>query len=221
MADANGWNWTDSKKLEDGTILHILRMDKSAVSEIMMARIWIALSTAKLLHIVWPGHVPTLRWLLDWATDANADGSPRNVVIGCLIQNGEKLDIAGFGTIATITFLGNIKEQPRFKAEVGFAFLPFAHRTMLPYQFAEMMIDWGFRTLNLQVLYGTTPKPNKMACRFAERVGFQVVGVLPVYGPWMKEDGTIEPCDYQSAVMTREQWGLAKNMIHAEDLVEV
>jgi RimJ/RimL family protein N-acetyltransferase len=128
------------------------------------------------------------------------------VVIGCLIQNGTGLKVAGFGTIATITPLGKVNDAPRFKCEVGFAFLPDVHRSTTPMDFAGMMIDWGFSSLNMEVMYGTTPKPNKLACRFAERVGFTVAGTLPLYGPWMGEDGQVGPCDYQVAALTREQW---------------
>jgi RimJ/RimL family protein N-acetyltransferase len=203
---AAAWDWTKSVQLEDGTKLHILRLGAGLISEYTLARIYLGLADAKLLQVVWPGEVPSLSWWMQWVAEKRLDGGPRNVVMAAYVQKGTELTIAGFGSIATITYLGLIGGEPRYKAECGFGFLPSTHKTRLPMEFGEMMLDYGFESLGIEVAYGTTPKPNKLACRFAERLGLEVVGVLPIYGPWMSENGLVTPCDYQVACLTREKW---------------
>jgi RimJ/RimL family protein N-acetyltransferase len=213
---ATAWNWTKSVQLEDGTKLHILRLRGGAVAEATLARIYLSLADAKLLQVVFPGEVPSLSWWLGWMSEKNPDGSSRNVILACFVQKGTELTIAGFGSIGTITLIGQIGGEPRFRSEVGFAFLPNFHKTRLPLEFADLMIDFCFEGLSNAVIYGTTPKPNILACRFAERVGLEVVGVLPLYGTWMKEDGSTFLCDCQVAALTRDKWESSQRVGAAE-----
>lgn len=212
------WNWTRSAQLEDGTRIHILRL-KNEPAEIVLAEAWLAFLKTNMIRTIWHGQKMTLRALIDWAMVKNVDGSDHNVVLGCFVQDKTGLHVAGLGFITTITKIG-WSAPALYKSEVGFGFLPFVHRTRLPVEFAEMMIDWGFETLNLAAMYGTTPTPNVLACRFAKRLGFSIIGVAPLYGSWTNEDGTIVPCDCQIEVMTREQWFASSKALEAE-LVEV
>jgi RimJ/RimL family protein N-acetyltransferase len=207
---AAAWNWTKSVQLEDGTKLHILRLQGGLIAEVTLAKIYIALAEAKLLQVVWPGGAVTLSWWMQWMSEKNADGTARNVILTCFVQKDASLEVVGFGSIGSITLLGWINGEPRYKSEVGFSFLPSVHRSRIPYEFGEMMADYAFEGLRNEVIYGTTPKRNVMACRYAERVGLKVLGVLPIYGPWTNEDGSMEPCDYQVAALTREQWEKAR-----------
>jgi RimJ/RimL family protein N-acetyltransferase len=209
---AAAWNWTKSVQLEDGTQLHILRLQGGVIAEVTLARIYLGLADAKLLQVVWPGEVPSLSWWMRWVSEKRPDGGPLNVILACFVQKGTELTIAGFGSIATITYLGQINGEPRYKSEVGQAFLPTVHKTRLPFEFADLMINYCFEALKNECIYGTTPKPNVLACRFAERVGLEVVGVLPVYGPWTHENGSVVPVDYQVACMTREQWAARQEL---------
>lgn len=84
------------------------------------------------------------------------------------------------------------------KAETGMAFIRGTKRTI---DFGLMMLKWAFEELDLDVAYGTTPAPNKLALRFREKLGFRTVGEAPLYTVY---DG--EPCSVIISAVTREQF---------------
>lgn len=70
----------------------------------------------------------------------------------------------------------------------------------------KLMLEWAFDTYQLDVVFGTTPIPNRAAVIFARRMGFEECGVLPCFAVWQGE-----PCSVMLTAMTRERWEALKN----------
>lgn len=206
-----GVEFDKSEQLPNGDMLYVLVLRDKAV-EIVMATIWLQLMSTGLLDVVWPGGIPSLIWLINWAN------KPNNYCFGCFLlkANTEDLMIVGLGWTVTVTKVGTAEDGKDItKAEVGMVFYPMIQKTRLTHYLAEMMISWGFEHLNLAVVYGTIPTPNVLACRFAIRAGFHHIGTAPAYQDWR---GKPVSCEIYSA--TREQWYAPRAPIETRELVE-
>ena len=192
-----GVEFDRSQRLPNGDALYVLMLRERAV-EIVLATVWLQLARTGLLDTVWPGGIPSLTWLITWATAAN------NRCFGCfLVKSGTTdLMIVGLGWAIGLTKVGTAEDGTDLnKVEVGMVFYPSIQRTRLTHEFADMMISWGFDNLGLAVVYGTIPTPNRLACRFALRMGLHYVGTAPSYQIWR---GAPVACEIYAA--TKEQW---------------
>jgi RimJ/RimL family protein N-acetyltransferase len=206
-----GVEFDKSETLANGDTLYVLVLrDKGA--EIVLATIWLQLMGTGLLDVVWPGGIPSLTWLIKWATQ------PNNYCFGCFLVKAdtEDLMIVGLGWTVTVTKVGTAEDGKDItKAEVGMVFYPMIQKTRLTHHLAEMMISWGFENLNLAVVYGTIPTPNVLACRFAQRAGFTHVGTAPAYQAWKDK-----PVSCEIYTATREQWYAPRAAVETRELAE-
>ncbi len=64
---------------------------------------------------------------------------------------------------------------------------------LLQEAFGKMMLDLFFTDYDIDAILGTTPDGNKLALRYAQRVGMSLHGPIPNYATWKGEltDGWI------------------------------
>lgn len=206
-----GVEFDKSEQAPNGDMLYILVLRGKAI-EIVLATVWLQLMQIGLLDLIWPGGIPSLTWLIKWAGESN------NRFFGCFLVKAGSSDlmIVGLGWANGITKVGTgADDKDLTKADVGMVFYPAIQRTLLTHYFADLMITWGFENLNFEVVYGTIPKPNVLACRFALRAGFSHVGTAPAYQSWK---GQPAPCEIYAA--TREQWYSRVVATERRELVE-
>jgi RimJ/RimL family protein N-acetyltransferase len=197
-----GIDFDKSQRLQDGTAIMILRL-RGPAAQPVLATMWLDFWKAGLLTTIWPGGIPDLKWIIEWAE------KPENAIFGCFVQHAGSTDInlVGLGWVVTRTYAGkDDNDNDAYRAEVGFGFLPQVHGTTLPQELAELCLDYGFEELGIISAYGTIPVKNLLAIRFGKRMGFKHIGVFPHYGNWPDEKGVIRPVDCDVSVMTREDW---------------
>lgn len=147
----------------------------------------------KLLDVIWYSAPVTLLGFLDWARE------PQNIVYAGMFQkNGaDQVEICGLGWINQKTPIGDGK----FKAEVGMGFVRAWQLENIPRDTCELIMDDGFKTEDIAVMYGTTPVPNHAATRFVGKVGMRTVGIAPRFVSWQGK-----PCDALISAVTKEDW---------------
>lgn len=63
----------------------------------------------------------------------------------------------------------------------SFLFFKEYQKPMYTDRFSEMILEYWFEVLNLDVILGVTPEPNRPALIYVKRAGFKEVGKLPSY----------------------------------------
>lgn len=179
--------------------LGVLRVVRCPSEEIL-ARAFLMMDQEELLATVWHERVPRLMEFLGMAA------SEDNVFFACMAGR----ELAGMGWAVDIKTL---KDGIR-TCSVGIVFFG-AHQTPLYTKaFCSMMIGDLFGPLGMVSLYGFSPVPNRMACLFHRKMGFDVLAILPAYSSW---GGDV--CDVQVSCMTVDKWnGIAIENKEAEDL---
>lgn len=159
------------------------------VTDSTLALAYLTFERDKLLDRIFHEKRPNLRWFLDTFSKDNID------VLSCsrLSSDGKSLQLCGVGWINT--GFGN-------KVEVCEAFGREFWGHDMPLHFCWLMLQWLFdHQKGTDVVYGTTPVPNRIAAAFSRKVGFTLHGPLPLYSTY---DG--QPCDCWVSSLTRKQW---------------
>jgi RimJ/RimL family protein N-acetyltransferase len=116
-------------------------------------------------------------------------------VLGCFERGADgKLTLCGFTWLLSKTPVGKLFT----KAESGWAFFRNQKNTT---RWAKLSVEYAFRYLGVDVLFGSTPVKNRAAVIAAKRVGFHVIGELPYYTAW---EG--EPCSVAISHLTKAAW---------------
>lgn len=162
----------------------------------LLAAFYLQLDAQGLLPVIWSQGVPPLEEFLAWHRD------PKHVWISCYLRpTWDVTKLVGFGWLETILNTG-----ATLKAECSIAFLKEHQRHGLPEQFATRMLNYVFDDLvmgerHIDVLYATSPKPNRAAIRFVQRLGFDYVGELPLFCTYAGK-----PSSSVLSALTRERW---------------
>lgn len=100
------------------------------------------------------------------------------------ITNGEGyIEPVGMSWISDITTCSGILTRG-----VGsFLFFREFQKPMYTDQFSEMILEYWFECLGLDVILGVTPEPNRAALIYVKRAGFREVGRLPSYTTFNNE----------------------------------
>jgi|SRR5579872_207376 len=132
-----------------------------------LARAYFQMRAEGILPVVFFNEEPDIASFLRWFT------RPEAVVCGCFRDSV----LRGLGWVSAQEKMGNYR-----KAEVGMAF--FRNRGPDALAFARMMLTLVFERYPIDFMYGTTPASNKLAIRFARKLGFTITGPLPNYCLW-------------------------------------
>jgi hypothetical protein len=149
-----------------------------------------------LMDVIFHEGVPSLLWLLQ-------QFMVKNVILSCFSKSTDKYTHIGFAWLNTAIEIGNTGQK---KLEVGHAY----YRGTRPRHVltaSAMSIEWIFDNRpDLVALYGTTPEPNRAACKFLRKIGLEQFGPLPAYTCYPDGNGNRIICGAILSAMTRERW---------------
>jgi hypothetical protein len=97
----------------------------------------------------------------------------RPVLVGLVKPDFE---VAGFGFIYEVQ-----GEDGARKGTIGFAFFKKWWGTGNPLEIARLALQWWFTEAKYSIIFGTTRWTNRIAWRFAQKLGFQSVGRVPKF----------------------------------------
>lgn len=172
------------------------------VNEEVAASAYIRFSREGLLERIFNEGPVTLRWFLEQY------GVERGVqLLACAREDGGVLVPEGLAWIVRRVELedpaGNLVLR---KAEVGEGFF----RGVSPKNtliYGQLALDFCFKSLNLDAVYGTTAEPNRAGVLYSSKLGFDLHGPLPNYTLWKnKHTGKYEKCSAYISVISRNKW---------------
>lgn len=163
------------------------------VTDEMLAMAYMQFKFEGLLSSIFTENEPSLAWFIDRftkgkgtemlsLTSRNHMGSEENIALAWLNSRtsvGSKFD----------------------KMETGFAFYSRYHALKYTVPATQLAIEFAFRFLGIDSMFGTTPEHNRGAIAVARRAGFQMFGPIPHFTLWHGE-----PCGVMISSMTRERW---------------
>lgn len=86
------------------------------------------------------------------------------------------------GHFAGLAWLTNIEETETLKKGIGaFAFFREYWNPRITEQFGRMCLSQWFNVVGMDLVYGITPAPNRLARRFCQRVGFSYTAEIPEF----------------------------------------
>jgi len=169
------------------------------VNEDILAHAFLKFKADKVDDNIWPaGGAPSLSWFLKNYSKENGVQ-----VLACLKEDeNQRMSPCGLSWISNRDVVANTVSR----AEVGEGFF----RGVSPldtYWFGVMSLDYIFEDLGVDVVYGTTPAPNRAAVRYARSLGMQLYGPIPNYTTWKdKATGEYKPAGVWISAITKEQW---------------
>jgi RimJ/RimL family protein N-acetyltransferase len=98
-------------------------------------------------------------------------------VLTLVDDNGIIVDAVGMSWVADIIVCGNILT----KGVGSFLFFKDYQKPMYTDQFSEMILEYWFDVLGLNLVVGVTPEPNRAALIYVKRAGFKEAGRIPGY----------------------------------------
>lgn len=155
-------------------------------TEQMLALFYLRMEQDKRLDLVFHSGVPRLSWFLDKYQEIDTVGCYENTELG--------IQLRGMGWFNGTTEIGNYR-----KSEAGEAFVKGVKPTNT-LRFCQMMLAWAFNQLDADVIHGATPVPNRAACLFMQRLGFEHATI----GGYFSWRGSL--CSAEISWMTKERW---------------
>lgn len=122
---------------------------------------------------------------------------PDRVTLGVFLRKEDQALLVGLGWVNSIVQMG----PDHARADLGMAFLRESESQDNRLMAAQMMIQWAFDHLDIDVVCGMTPAPNRAAVWFSQTLGFQVIGPLDGHTVWKGELAAV----YLSS-MTKSRW---------------
>jgi RimJ/RimL family protein N-acetyltransferase len=101
----------------------------------------------------------------------------------CITNDKGYIEPVGMAWVAEIVLCGDILT----KGIGSFLFFKDFQKPMYTDQFSEMILDYWFDYLNIDVIFGVTPEPNRAALIYVKRAGFKEVGRIPNYTTFDKQ----------------------------------
>lgn len=92
------------------------------------------------------------------------------------------------GRYAGLAWLTNVEECDSLSKGIGaFCFFKEYWSPEITQAFGEICLSQWFNVLNLTIVYGITPKPNRTAQRYCKRLGFEYVATVPNFVSFLGE----------------------------------
>ena len=98
-------------------------------------------------------------------------------IMAMVNNDGSIVDIVGMAWLGDIVVCGGILT----KGTGSFVFFQDFQRPAYTDQFGEILIEYWFEVLGLDVIFGVTPEPNRTALIYVKRAGFKEVARIPNY----------------------------------------
>lgn len=161
------------------------------VTDDLMAQAYLIYRKEKTLPIIFFQSIPTLKDFLDAHMEAG-----KRIVLGCfrIDEKARTVEFCGLGWISDAVKMGDF-----LKAETGIGMFRCAGRDSL--EFGKMMLTLFFDTYDINAIFGVTPEANKLALRYAQKLGFDLSSPIEDYVSW---EG--EPAAGIISHMSKAQW---------------
>ena len=165
----------------------------------LLAQAYIRMEDEGLLDTLFHERVPTLsEFLLRFCVE-------RQAILACSIKENGVQRLAGFGWFNQSQRIGHLD---LVRCEAGIIFFKDCRKLRITTTFGHLMTAWAFsnikpKGLTLDVIFGTTPQPNRAACMYFRRLGWKSIGPLPNYTTYPGFDG---PVAVYISFMTRSGW---------------
>ena len=159
------------------------------LTDILLAKAYIRMLEEGLLDTVFYQKTPTItEFMLEYLTQGKI------VTLGCFRGS----EFCGLGWV-----MAPVSMDGFTRAETGMCFFRGEKQAV---KFGRMMLRSFFTRYSIDVIFGTTPAPNRAALIYARRLGFHMTGPVPGLCSWKNQlsDGWI-------STMTRKQWVCMKD----------
>ncbi len=144
-------------------------------TEYHLGAAWMRMVDEGVLATVFHQKIPTRRSFLE---DAMTSGN--RITLSCFREiPDQKPEFCGLGWVYGSIDMGGFK-----RAETGMWFSKHQTRKTDNLKFGAMCFDVFFQHCEIDALFGTTPEPNKLALRYAARLGMQLIGPIPDLCTW-------------------------------------
>lgn len=146
----------------------------SCVTDSLLAQAYLNYQKEGTLPVIFYMKIPTIKEFID----AHMENGSR-ITLGCFRVDEETkaVEFAGLGWVSD-----SVRMNGFTKAEIGIGMLRCAGRDNLA--FGKMMLESFFSGHAIDVLFGCTPENNKLALRYADKLGFSLHGPIPQYCSW-------------------------------------
>ena len=137
------------------------------VTQVQLAQAYIRMEEEGTLATVFYQKLPTLaEFMAEFLT------AGRRVTLGCFRQQ----ELCGLGWV-----FQPVTMDKYVKCETGMVFFRRQSNPRDNLSFGKMMLQVFFERYPVDVIFGVTPDPNKLALRYARKLGFSLHGPIPDY----------------------------------------
>lgn len=168
-------------------------------TEGILATAFLRMEQQGLTPIVFHEHCQGITWWLNEFVQKNA-------ILACWVKVRDSarieqdLDLSG---LAWFNSRSKIGESGRNKAEAGYVFFKEYQSPKKTLPLAAMSVEWAFDHLNVHLILGMTPEPNKAACYFLRWLGMQPHGPIEGFTTY-PAGGPV--CNAYVSHMSIERW---------------
>lgn len=148
------------------------------VAEFLLAKAYITMVEEGTLDVVFYQSAISLRDFLEaYLTHG------KRITLGCFRELPDgRMEFCGMG------WAHNAEKMASYvKSECGMVFFKKQSSKRDNVAFGKLMLQSFFTQHNVDVIFGTTPEPNKLALRYAQKLGFDLIGPIPNYCSWHGE----------------------------------
>jgi RimJ/RimL family protein N-acetyltransferase len=147
----------------------------TAVTEVQLAQAYIRMLEEGTLSTVFYQASPTLR---DFLTEYLSQG--RRICFGCFRDiKSQPIEFCGLAWV-----FNAVKMDGFTKAEVGIVLFKRQSVKTDNLKFGQMILRMFFEKHAIDAVYGCTPEGNKLALRYAQKLGFGLTTPIPGYSTW-------------------------------------
>lgn len=162
------------------------------VTDETLAKAYLMMKAEGTLGTVFFQNVPTLSSFL-----ADSLVGDKRITLGAFRLHGEKEpELCGLGWVFDSVKMGDF-----VKAECGMWFAAGQTVKTDNLTFGHMMLDMFFNHYSVDVIQGTTPEANKLALRFARKLGMALYGPVENFCVWGGELAAV-----WFSVLTKQEW---------------
>lgn len=176
---------------DEGVITYQDLIVTPCITDRLLAIAYLKMEAEGTLDAVFYMGRPSMKEFIDGSLEAG------KVVLGCFRQKQDdsEPEFCGIGWVVKAERLSGF-----IKAETGMCFFRQTKNTD-NLTFGRLMLGSFFSRHNVDVLFGLTPEPNKLALRYAKRLNFDMIGPVPDLVAWQ---GKL--CPGWISHMSKEQW---------------
>lgn len=161
------------------------------VTDSLLAQAYLTYQKEKTLPIIFYQSEPAIRDFIAAHLEVG-----KRIVLGCfrVDDKTQHIEFCGLGWVDNPVRMGGFT-----KAETGIGMFRCAGRDNV--EFGKLMLESFFTQHNIDVLFGCTPEPNRLALRYAQKLHFDLSSPIEDYCTWQ---GKL--CAGVISHMSKAQW---------------